>query len=186
MPSVSVSAFGSFTKWAEQSKLVNSHLCGLKTKLSACVRAAHQVAELGADHRASGPGRVDVQVEAMPANDLGDRRDVVAGADAGAADAGDDGGGKETGRAIAHRSRRRAHPDPSRTGRRAPGCARGCRIADPGDAHRFVDRGMHMRRGIDADRRVGRKPVAVAGEAEHALAGGEDRGERRSRGRNPG
>ena len=40
-----------------------------------------------------------------------------------------------------------------------------------------------MRRGIDADRRVGRKPVAVAGEAEHALAGGEDRGERRPRGR---
>ena len=35
MPSVSVSAFGSRTKWAEQSKFVNSHLCGLNTKLSA-------------------------------------------------------------------------------------------------------------------------------------------------------
>src|SRR5262249_1337051 len=59
--------------------------------------SAPQMPELGADHGGPGPGRIDVDVEAVPPRDGNDRGDVVGAADAGAADRGDDSGRQHAG-----------------------------------------------------------------------------------------
>ena len=144
--------------------------------------AAHQVAELGTDHRAAGPGGIDVKEHPVPLCHRGDRLDRVAGADAGAAQARDDGGRHAPGLPVGpdrrvegvrvHAVERAGHGDPHQVG-----------VADAGDAHRLVDGGMDLLRGVDPQGRSAREAGRVAGEAERPLARGEEGGERRARGR---
>ncbi len=139
-------------------------------------------AEFRADHRRTGPCRVHMQVKPMRLRDFGDRADRVAGADGGAAGAGDDAGRDMAGRKVrldrgVERLRVHAVERPLRRD------AHEVRLADARYPDRPVDGGVDLFRGIDAHGLVRGQPLAVALPGKRLFAHHQHGGERRGGGR---
>ena len=144
--------------------------------------ALPQVTEFRADHRRARPGGIDMHIEPMCMRHFNNGGDIIAGADAGAADAGDDAGRQQPGRAIAldcGGKRLRVHglAGPPR------GNAHQIFLTDAGNPDGAVDRGVNLIGGVDADRLVSGKPARIALPVQRSLAHDQNGGKGCGRGR---
>ena len=136
-----------------QSKLVSSHLCGLKTMLSACSMPSNERPQLGHDRGGAGVGGVHVEPRARAGGRA--RRSAGSGSiavDDVVPDRGDHARRAESRRAIGlERPRQRLGPQRVRVvGLDVP------QQVEPvaRELDRLVDRGVRLARGIDRERRA--------------------------------